>query len=389
MSAPPASMRARSARRRARLSSGSSHSSTRAWSASSQTSGHGAAGVVVQEREPLPQYVGVGRPPQYPQPFLAEPFEKGLAYESGVGVPERPRRELDGAEPLHPPRHDIPVGPVHLLALGVQRRRRRPGRVLVDHGGELHTRVALADGTVRHRHGDPGCAPQRGSVAELGAGAGGHEIGLPVLPGHALRKGERGDETVLSRVRVPEVRRGGAAVPSGIRLAEVRRGGPKAPHLRPPAPRVGVAATPSSPQGGRQVVAVFPGRLLRQQRDHLGPRTGGVQQRPPQPGMQSQTGQPCAPGRGPAVRVHRSDGPQHLARRRHRATRRWVQQRETGRVRIAPAGHLQRERRQVGHLDLRRRETRQPGVLRLCPAPVHRAGRLTPRPSGPLPPGRL
>lgn len=331
------------------------------------------AQVVAQERQPLPQDVRVGRPPQQPQPILAEPFEEGLAYEDGVGVPQGPYRELDRPEPLHPACHDVPVGPVHLLALGVQGRGRRPGGVLVDHGGELHPRVPLSDGPVRHGHGDPGRAPQRGAVGEFGAGAGGHEIGARVGPGDPLGEGERGDETVVARARPGELRRGGA----------------QPPYLRPPPSRIGVTTAPSGPYGGRQVVAVLARRLLRQQRDRLGARPGGVQQRPSQPGMQAQAGQPRTPGGRPSGRVHRSDSRQHLPRGGHRPARRRIQQGEAGRVRIAPAGHLQRERRQVGHLDLRRRETRQAGILGLRPAPVHRTRRLPPGPAGPLPSGGL
>lgn len=105
--------------------------------------------------------------------------------------------------------------------------------------------------------------------------------------------------------------------------------------------------------------------------------------------MQPQPSQLHTPSGSPPTRVDRTDRRQHTLSRRHRPGGRRIQQRQPGRPRIPPARHLKRERRQIGHLDLRRRKTRQTGILGLGPAPVHRPRRLTPGPPRPLPPGRL
>ncbi|OSY52422.1 hypothetical protein BG846_01927 [Streptomyces fradiae ATCC 10745 = DSM 40063] len=101
--------------------------------------------------------------------------------------------------------------------------------------------------------------------------------------------------------------------------------------------------------------------------------------------MQAQAGHPGTPPGHPAPRVDRADRLQHRTRRRHRTRRGSVQQGQPRRVGVAPRRGLQREPRQVRHPDLRRRIRREPPVLRLGPAPVHRARRLTPGPPGPLP----
>ncbi len=163
------------------------------------------------------------------------------------------------------------------------------------------------------------------------------------------------------------------------------------PHASAPRTR---RPTPGSPPGRRQVVAVLPRRLLAQQRDHLrGPVRADlrrrVQQSPRQSRVQAEPGHAHPSLRGPPRGIHRTDRGENGPRRRHRPARRRVQQGEPGRLRIAPARRLQRERRQVGHLDLGGGEARQTGVLRLRPAAVHRPRRLAPGPARPLPPRRL
>ncbi len=99
-----------------------------------------------QERQPLPQHLGIGRPPQQPEPLLPQPLDKRIPYGDGIGVLERPHRQLDGPQPLDAPGHHVTTGPVHLLRLTEQRPGREPGDVLVDHGPELHARVPLPIG---------------------------------------------------------------------------------------------------------------------------------------------------------------------------------------------------------------------------------------------------
>lgn len=159
--------------------------------------------------------------------------------------------------------------------------------------------------------------------------------------------------------------------------------------LRPPAGRVAVAATAGGPPGGRQIVPVLPWRLLAEQGHQLrGPpraqRRRAVQQCARQPGVQPQPGHPQpARGRPPGL-VHRADRPQYLPRGGHRPGGRRVQEGESRRIGLTPAGGLERERRQVREPDLRGGVRRQPRVLGLRPAAVHRPRCLTPGPPGPL-----
>ncbi len=222
-----------------------------------------------QERQPLPQHLGIPRPPQQPEPLLPQPLDKRIPYGDGIGVLERPHRQLDGPQPLDAPGHHVTTGPVHLLRLTEQRPGREPGDVLVDHGPELHARVPLADRPVGHGDRDPGSTPERTALADLGTGAGDEEIGTGVGFGDALGVGKGGDESDEGVVVVLDVHLLRNGVTAG-RVGNLPSRGPQPPNFRTPPPGIGVPSTPSTPQRPGEIIPVRPRSLLTEQRDDLG-----------------------------------------------------------------------------------------------------------------------
>lgn len=242
----------------------------------------------IQEGKPLPQHLGIGGPPQQPEPLLPQPFDKRIPYGNGVGVSERPHRQLDGPEPLDTPGHDVTVGPVDLVRLAEQRPGREPGDVLVDNGPELHACVPLADRPVGHGDSDPGRPAKGTGVADLGAGAGDEEIGTTVGFGDTFGVGEGGDESDERVIACDvDLLRG----ETGGWVGNLPSHGSQAPNLRTPPPGIGVTPTPDKPQSPGEIIPVSPRRLFTEQRDNLGARRTRVQQGPPQPGMQTQPSQ--------------------------------------------------------------------------------------------------
>ena len=75
--------------------------------------------VAPQEPQPVAQRARVPAPPQQPEPFPPQPRHQSFPYETGVRLLDRPHHELHRAQPLHAPRHQVPVHPRDLVTLGV------------------------------------------------------------------------------------------------------------------------------------------------------------------------------------------------------------------------------------------------------------------------------
>ncbi len=100
--------------------------------------------------------------------------------------------------------------------------------------------------------------------------------------------------------------------------------------------------------------------------------------------MQPRAGEPYAALGRPTVGRNRAEGDQGLPGGGHRPGGRGVGQGEPGGVRVAPAGHLEGERGEVGERDLGGGEAGGAGVLGLVPAAVDGAGGLAARAAGAL-----
>ncbi|SCD86584.1 hypothetical protein GA0115250_126919, partial [Streptomyces sp. BvitLS-983] len=120
----------------------------------------GAAHRPVQEGEAPPQFGGLPAPAQQPEPLALQTRQQRRPDLTGAArAGQRPYRQFDGAQPLHPAGDHVAAGPADLLAVPVQRRRRPPGRRLVDRGRQPHPGPRPVHRPVRDRHRQPAALP--------------------------------------------------------------------------------------------------------------------------------------------------------------------------------------------------------------------------------------